>query len=59
MINGILAKAEEQQKEWEESMEKKDEAEAKGEDPDFIDVAPELQKYLKPSSQMSIPLDIQ
>lgn len=59
MINGILAKAEEQQKEWDEQREKKEEAEAKGEDPDLVDVAPELQKYLQPSSQMSIPLEIQ
>lgn len=57
MINGILAKAEEQQKEWEEKMEKQEEAE--GEDPDLVDVEPELQKYLRPSSQMTINLDIQ
>ena len=58
MINGILTKAEEAQKEWEEKMEKKEEAEANGDDPDMMEVEPELQKYLRPTSQMTIDLGI-
>ena len=58
MIQGILTKHDEEQKEWEEKRAKADEAEAKGEDPDMLEVAPELQQYLKPSSTMSVSLDI-
>ena len=58
MINGILTKAEDQQREWEEKMEKKEEAEANGNDPDLLEVDPELQKYLKPTSQMTVGLAI-
>ena len=58
MVQGILTKHEEEQKEWDEKRAKEAEAEANGEDPDLLEVAPELQKYLKPSSTMSVSLGI-
>ena len=33
-------------------------AEANGDDPDMMEVEPELQKYLRPTSQMTIDLGI-
>jgi hypothetical protein len=58
MVQGILTKHEEEQKEWDEKRAKEAEAEANGEDPDLLEVAPELQKYLKPSSTMQVSLGI-
>jgi UDP-N-acetylglucosamine:LPS N-acetylglucosamine transferase len=58
MIQGILNKREEEQKQWEERREKEQEAEENGENPDLLDIDPECLQYLKPSSKMVVSLDI-